>query len=146
MIQMRTGASKESIRLGASFFLFGLLNNSLYVVILAAALELLPQGVPTGVVAFANIFPALLAKAFWPYVLRGRVRYTRRVWSCTVISFAGMVVSARGALDSCSMVRCFHGYGKDCSLRLNNLSGMPLDQNDGKRWRAQVAHQGTTQT
>lgn len=72
-----------------------MLNNSLYVVILTAALELLPKGVPTGVVAFANIFPALVAKAFWPYVLKGEVRYTRRIWSCSAIAFVGMLVRRR---------------------------------------------------
>ncbi|KAJ1571482.1 hypothetical protein NDA15_003514 [Ustilago hordei] len=41
---------ETSYRLNSAFFLFGLLNNSLYVVILTAALELLPQGVPTGLV------------------------------------------------------------------------------------------------
>ncbi|KDN44955.1 batten's disease protein Cln3 [Tilletiaria anomala UBC 951] len=82
------------LRLSTSFFLFGLLNNSLYVVILTAALELLPKGVPTGVVAFANIFPALIAKVLWPYVLKGRVRYTKRIWSCSGISFVGMLMIA----------------------------------------------------
>lgn len=89
-----TAPSPSSLwRLASSFFLFGLLNNSLYVVILTAALELLPKGVPTGVVAFANIFPALIAKAFWPYVLKGEVRYAKRIWSCSGISFVGMLVS-----------------------------------------------------
>ncbi|TKY90309.1 hypothetical protein EX895_000307 [Sporisorium graminicola] len=81
-----------SYRLNIAFFLFGLLNNSLYVVILTAALELLPQGVPTGLVSFANIFPALIAKAVWPYVLRGEVRYAKRVWSCAGLSFVGMLL------------------------------------------------------
>ncbi len=83
---------RTSYRLNTAFFLFGLLNNALYVVILTAALELLPQGVPTGLVSFANIFPALIAKAVWPYLLRGRVRYTRRVWSCAGLSFVGMLL------------------------------------------------------
>lgn len=83
---------RTSYRLNTAFFLFGLLNNALYVVILTAALELLPQGVPTGLVSFANIFPALIAKAVWPYLLRGRVRYTRRVWSCAALSFVGMLL------------------------------------------------------
>lgn len=84
--------TQPSYRLNSAFFLFGLLNNSLYVVILTAALELLPKGVPTGLVSFANIFPALVAKAVWPYVLRGRVRYTQRVWSCAFLSFVGMLL------------------------------------------------------
>lgn len=79
--------------LAASFFLLGLLNNSLYVVILTAALELLPKGVPTGVVALANIAPALVAKAVWPYLLKGKVRYKKRVWGCCALSFFGMLVS-----------------------------------------------------
>ncbi|SPC66179.1 related to YHC3 - protein involved in vacuolar arginine transport [Ustilago sp. UG-2017b] len=83
---------ETSYRLNSAFFLFGLLNNSLYVVILTAALELLPQGVPTGLVSFANIFPALIAKAVWPYLLRGTVRYTKRVWSCAGLSFVGMLL------------------------------------------------------
>jgi battenin len=70
----------------------GTTNNALYVVILTAALELIPKGVPTGVVAFANIAPALIAKAVWPYVLKGTVRYTRRVWSCVALSLAGIMV------------------------------------------------------
>lgn len=83
---------QTSYRLNSAFFLFGLLNNSLYVVILTAALELLPQGVPTGLVSFANIFPALIAKAVWPYLLKGTVRYTKRVWSCAALSFVGMLL------------------------------------------------------
>ncbi|KAN0063912.1 battenin CLN3 protein [Thecaphora frezii] len=81
-----------SKRLNAAFFLFGLLNNSLYVVILTAALELLPKGVPTGLVSLANILPALIAKAVWPYLLKGTVRYTKRVWACAGLSFVGMMV------------------------------------------------------
>ncbi|SNX87545.1 related to YHC3 - protein involved in vacuolar arginine transport [Melanopsichium pennsylvanicum] len=83
---------QTSVGLNSAFFLFGLLNNSLYVVILTAALELLPTGVPTGLVSFANIFPALIAKAVWPYVLKGAIRYTKRVLSCAALSFVGMLL------------------------------------------------------
>lgn len=82
-----------SARLATGFLLLGTTNNALYVVILTAALELIPQGTPTGVVAFANIAPALIAKAVWPYVLRGRVRYTLRVWSCVGLSLFGILAS-----------------------------------------------------
>lgn len=81
-------------RQSIAFFFFGLLNNSLYVVILTAALELIPKGTPTGLVAFFNIFPALVAKAVWPYVLRGTVRYTRRLWSCVAMSAVGLLIIA----------------------------------------------------
>ena len=80
--------------LACIFFCFGLLNNAPYVIILTAALELLPPNVPTGVVAFFNIAPALVAKAVFPYVLKGEIRYARRVLACTMMSFAGMALIA----------------------------------------------------
>lgn len=80
--------------LACVFFCFGLLNNAPYVIILTAALELLPPNVPTGVVAFFNIAPALIAKAVFPYVLKGEIRYARRVLACTAMSFAGMAIIA----------------------------------------------------
>lgn len=75
----------------AAFFVLGLLNNMMYVVILTAALELLPSRVPTGVLAFVNITPALVAKAVFPYWLRGEIRYHLRVWLCTLLAFVGML-------------------------------------------------------
>ncbi|KAG6867096.1 hypothetical protein C0993_006867 [Termitomyces sp. T159_Od127] len=66
-------------RLGVSFFLFGLINNVLYVIILSAALDLVPPSTPKGIIAFVNIAPALVAKIGWPYLLKGRIRYTKRL-------------------------------------------------------------------
>lgn len=80
-------------RLWIAFFLFGLLNNVLYVIILSAALDLVPPDTPKGIVAFFNIFPALIAKAVWPYASRGEIRYFRRIYACTVCSLTGMIVS-----------------------------------------------------
>ncbi|TCD60116.1 battenin CLN3 protein [Steccherinum ochraceum] len=81
-------------KLGSSFFLFGLINNVLYVVILSAALDLVPPSTPKGIIAFCNIFPALVAKVGWPYVLKGRIRYTRRIIGNTILSVLGMLVVA----------------------------------------------------
>jgi battenin len=89
-----TDLGQPLARQSIAFFLFGLLNNSLYVVILTAALELIPKGTPTGLVAFFNIFPALVAKAIWPYLLRGEVRYTKRIWSCVLMNFVGLLIIA----------------------------------------------------
>lgn len=88
-----------SARLATGFLLLGTTNNALYVVILTAALELIPRGTPTGVVAFANIAPALVAKAVWPYVLKGQVRYARRVWSCVALSLMGILVSSFSLIE-----------------------------------------------
>ncbi len=64
----------------------------LYVIILSAALDLVPPSTPKGIIAFCNIFPALLAKLGWPYLLKGRIRYARRLIGCTTISVGGMLV------------------------------------------------------
>ena len=67
----------------------------LYVIILSAALDLVPPSTPKGIIAFCNIFPALVAKLGWPYLLKGRIRYARRLVGCTVIGVGGMMVSVR---------------------------------------------------
>jgi hypothetical protein len=69
-----------------------LINNVLYVIILSAALDLVPSATPKGVIAFFNIFPALLAKVGWPYIFKGQIRYYLRVFSCATCSFLGMMV------------------------------------------------------
>ena len=99
-------------KLGFAFFLFGLFNNGellqiqnlqiswhvyavLYVIILSAALDLVPPSTPKGIIAFCNIAPALVAKVGWPYFLKGKIRYTKRLIGCCVMSFLGMIVSRR---------------------------------------------------
>ncbi|KDR77283.1 hypothetical protein GALMADRAFT_246616 [Galerina marginata CBS 339.88] len=81
-------------KLGLSFFLFGLINNVLYVIILSAALDLVPPATPKGIIAFCNIAPALAAKVGWPYILKGRIRYTKRLIGCSLLSTLGMLVVA----------------------------------------------------
>ncbi|KZT64099.1 hypothetical protein DAEQUDRAFT_733061, partial [Daedalea quercina L-15889] len=89
------GGSRSLLRrLGLSFFLFGLINNVLYVIILSAALDLVPPSTPKGIIAFCNIFPSMLAKLGWPYLLRGRIRYARRLVGCAAVSVLGMWVVA----------------------------------------------------
>ncbi|OAX37129.1 batten disease protein Cln3 [Rhizopogon vinicolor AM-OR11-026] len=89
-----TGKDCSLLKLGVSFFLFGLINNVLYVIILSAALDLVPPSTPKGIIAFCNITPSLLVKLGWPYLLKGRIRYARRIVSCCVLSFVGMLVIA----------------------------------------------------
>ncbi|KAF9647783.1 batten's disease protein Cln3 [Thelephora ganbajun] len=83
-----------SWRLGVSFFLFGLINNVLYVIILSAALDLVPASTPKGLIAFCNIVPSFIVKVVWPYLLKGTIRYHQRVIGCCVISVLGMIVVA----------------------------------------------------
>ncbi|KAI0089419.1 batten's disease protein Cln3 [Irpex rosettiformis] len=91
---MKAQAKKLFFKLGLSFFLFGLINNVLYVIILSAALDLVPPSTPKGIIAFCNIFPALIAKVGWPYILKGRIRYAKRLLGCCAASVSGMIVVA----------------------------------------------------
>lgn len=82
----------DEVLFSISFFLFGLLNNVLYVIIISAALDLVPSEVPPGIILLADITPSLIVKIGWPYLVRGEIRYEKRVLSCSVISFVGMMV------------------------------------------------------
>ena len=66
----------------------------LYVIILSAALDLVPPSTPKGIILFCNIFPSLIAKLGWPYILKGRIRYARRLYGCCLLSVTGMIVSS----------------------------------------------------
>ncbi|KAI0059950.1 batten's disease protein Cln3 [Artomyces pyxidatus] len=85
---------RNLIKLGSAFFIFGLFNNVLYVIILSAALDLVPPSTPKGIIAFCNITPSLLAKLGWPYILKGRIRYAKRLIGCCLLSVVGMIVVA----------------------------------------------------
>ncbi|KAH8985949.1 batten's disease protein Cln3 [Lactarius hatsudake] len=85
---------RSLLRLSLSFFLFGLINNVLYVIILSAALDLVPPSTPKGIIAFWNIAPSIVAKFSWPYILKGRIRYVRRLVGCCFLSVMGMIVVA----------------------------------------------------
>lgn len=74
----------------------------LYVIILSAALDLVPPSTPKGIIAFCNIFPALVAKLGWPYFLKGKIRYTRRILGCALLSFIGMLVSIADGMNGSS--------------------------------------------
>ncbi|KAI0000431.1 batten's disease protein Cln3 [Russula vinacea] len=88
---------RNLFRLSLSFFLFGLINNVLYVIILSAALDLVPPSTPKGIIAFWNITPSIVAKFSWPYILKGRIRYARRLIGCCFLSVTGMIVVASSA-------------------------------------------------
>ncbi|KAH6891774.1 batten's disease protein Cln3 [Coprinopsis sp. MPI-PUGE-AT-0042] len=91
---MQARQDKLMWKLGFSFFIFGLINNVLYVIILSAALDLVPPHTPKGIIAFCNITPSLIAKVAWPYLLKGRIHYARRLVGCCTLSCIGMLVVA----------------------------------------------------
>ncbi|KAG6812454.1 hypothetical protein H0H92_002822 [Tricholoma furcatifolium] len=96
IMTLRSASTERKLlrRLGFSFFLFGVTTNVLFVIVLSAAQDLLPPSTPKGVIAFCNITPVLLVKFGWPYLLKGRIRYARRLNSCCALSFFGMLIVA----------------------------------------------------
>ncbi|KAL9059853.1 MAG: hypothetical protein Q9162_000923 [Coniocarpon cinnabarinum] len=86
-------ASNLEASIALTFGLFGLINNVLYVVILSAAVDLVPANVPKGIVLFADILPAFAAKLVAPYFINV-IPYGARLFLCAVLSAAGMLLVA----------------------------------------------------
>lgn len=81
----------------ASFFIFGVLNNILYVVILSAAIDLVGLETPKATVLLADIAPSFTIKVMAPFVV-GLVSYRVRILMLVGLSSVGMlIVSLTGA-------------------------------------------------
>ncbi|KAL4893117.1 CLN3 protein-domain-containing protein [Aspergillus ambiguus] len=81
------------LRVCAAFWLFGLINNVLYVIILSAALDLVGPTVPKGVVLLADVIPSFGTKLVAPYFIHV-VPYSARVVILVVLSALGMLLVA----------------------------------------------------
>ncbi|GAA6061190.1 hypothetical protein JCM10212_002403 [Sporobolomyces blumeae] len=119
----------RSVAYALAFFLFGTLNNVLYVVILSAALDLVDKAAtPKGLILFVNIAPALLVKVGWPYFVPGQPRYKARVVSCSALSFAGILIVAFSdtlflRLLGISIASFSSGLGEMTFLQLSTVYG-----------------------
>ena len=82
-----------SPRTSAAFFLFGLLNNLLYVIILSAALDLVGPTLPKAIVLLADVVPSFATKLAAPYFVH-RLPYRVRVPLLVALSVAGMQLVA----------------------------------------------------
>lgn len=80
-------------RVVGSFWLFGLINNVLYVIILSAALDLVGPSVPKGVVLLADVIPGFLTKLCAPYFIH-TVPYAIRIIILVGLSATGMLLIA----------------------------------------------------
>ncbi|ODV68637.1 batten's disease protein Cln3 [Hyphopichia burtonii NRRL Y-1933] len=74
-----------------SFFIFGLLNNILYVVILSAAIDLVGSSTPKAIVLLADIIPSLMIKVSAPFFIH-KIAYQVRVWGLVLLSTVGMLI------------------------------------------------------
>ncbi|KAI1371753.1 Batten's disease protein Cln3 [Hypoxylon crocopeplum] len=76
-----------------AFWLFGLINNVLYVIILSAAQDLVGSDVPKGLVLLADVLPSFLTKLVAPYFIH-RVPYWLRIIVFVAGSSLGMFMIA----------------------------------------------------
>ncbi|KAI1078567.1 Batten's disease protein Cln3 [Whalleya microplaca] len=76
-----------------AFWLFGLINNVLYVIILSAAQDLVGSDVPKGVVLLADVLPSFLTKLIAPYFIHN-VPYWLRMFILVATSSIGMFMIA----------------------------------------------------
>ncbi|KAF8429716.1 batten's disease protein Cln3 [Tirmania nivea] len=72
-----------------AFWLFGLMNNVLYVIILSAALDLVGPSLPKSLVLLFDVLPSFLTKLLLPYIIH-RVPYHLRIPILVLLSFLGM--------------------------------------------------------
>ncbi|KAL8911854.1 MAG: hypothetical protein Q9171_003042 [Xanthocarpia ochracea] len=95
MFRARLGAvfAGADVRVCTAFWLFGLINNVLYVIILSAALDLVGPNVPKAVVLLADIIPSFLIKLCAPYFIH-LVPYWLRIILFAVTSSWGMLLIA----------------------------------------------------
>ncbi|KAF2829849.1 batten's disease protein Cln3 [Ophiobolus disseminans] len=80
-------------RVCAAFWLFGLINNVLYVIILSAALDLVGPSVPKGVVLLCDVIPSFLTKLCAPYFIH-KIPYNIRILVFVALSASGMFIIA----------------------------------------------------
>jgi battenin len=83
----------QSSRTFISFWIFGLVNNVLYVVILSAAIDLVGPEAPKAIVLLADILPSFLLKLTAPFYIHV-VPYYVRIILLIIISFVGMSIIA----------------------------------------------------
>jgi battenin len=81
------------VRVCVAFWLFGLINNVLYVIILTAALDLVGPSVPKGVVLLADVLPSFFTKLLAPYFIKS-IPYSSRIWGLVILSTGGMLLVA----------------------------------------------------
>src|ERR1700677_793521 len=80
-------------RVCVAFWLFGLINNVLYVIILSAALDLVGPTIPKGVVLLADVIPSFLTKLCAPYFIHA-IPYHARIIVLVALSALGMLLIA----------------------------------------------------
>ncbi|KAF2762180.1 protein btn1 [Pseudovirgaria hyperparasitica] len=85
-------------RVMTAFWLFGLINNVLYVIILTAALDLVGTSTPKGAVLLFDVIPSFLTKLTAPYYIHS-IPYPVRIFIFVALSTVGMLLIALSPQD-----------------------------------------------
>lgn len=105
------------------FWIFGLVNNVLYVVILSAAADIVGPSLPKSLVLLVDILPAFLIKLVAPFFIH-KVRYSHRILSLIVCSCVGMLLVSYGSLSVClagiALASLSSGFGEVTFLQLTH--------------------------
>ncbi|TVY65650.1 Protein btn-1 [Lachnellula suecica] len=76
-----------------AFWLFGLINNVSYVIILTAALDLVGTSIPKSLVLLLDVVPSFTTKLVAPYFIH-HIPYSTRILAFTALSAGGMFLIA----------------------------------------------------
>ncbi|KAJ8103982.1 batten's disease protein Cln3 [Lipomyces tetrasporus] len=109
-------------RLFAAFWLYGLINNVLYVIILSAALDLVGANVPKATVLLADVMPSFFVKLSAPFYIH-RIAYKVRIFMLVALSLFGMQCVA---LTSSISARLFGVVLASLSSGLGELTFLQL--------------------
>ncbi|KAK9321700.1 batten's disease protein Cln3 [Lipomyces orientalis] len=123
---IRTQASSPTTssrsRLFAAFWIYGLINNVLYVIILSAALDLVGANVPKATVLLADVMPSFFVKLTAPFYIH-RIAYKVRIFMLVALSLFGMQCVA---LTSSISARLFGVVLASLSSGLGELTFLQL--------------------
>ncbi|GAB7337560.1 hypothetical protein MBLNU457_g2873t3 [Dothideomycetes sp. NU457] len=84
---------RSTLRVAVAFWLLGLINNVLYVIILSAALDLVGPSIPKSLVLLFDVIPSFLLKLTAPYYIHV-LSYRSRVILLVALSTCGMLLIA----------------------------------------------------
>lgn len=115
---------RESRLIYFYFWIFGLINNVLYVVILSAAADIVGPNLPKSLVLLADILPAFLIKLVAPFFIH-KIAYRHRVWSLILFSCLGMFLVSFRRLAVCLtgivLASLSSGFGEVTFLQLTHI-------------------------
>ncbi|CAB4256859.1 similar to Saccharomyces cerevisiae YJL059W YHC3 Vacuolar membrane protein involved in the ATP- dependent transport of arginine into the vacuole and possibly in balancing ion homeostasis [Maudiozyma barnettii] len=106
------------------FWIFGLINNILYVVILSAAIDIVDTDIPKSLVLLVDILPSLTIKLLSPFFIQ-RIRYGYRIILLIILSCVGMILVSLKDLWICllgvGLASLSSGFGEVTFLQLTHM-------------------------